>query len=89
VLIKQKIGNFIIQIKKQIEDIAHIPIKQQHWQGLSDAKDSVIFKKKHIFILKFHFQDELHQTDITSQTTLFVQQSDTSLPTITGNIKVN
>jgi hypothetical protein len=47
--------NSIIQIKKQIEDITHIPIKEQNWQGLLGANDSVIFKNPLIFILKFYF----------------------------------
>jgi len=46
-----KIKISIIQIKKQIEDITHIPIKEQNWQGLSGANDSVIFKNLFLFIL--------------------------------------
>jgi hypothetical protein len=33
-------------MKKQIETIAQIPIQQQSWQGLSGAKDSVIFPRR-------------------------------------------
>jgi hypothetical protein len=33
-------------MKKQIELLTQIPIQQQNWQGLSDAKDSVIFPKE-------------------------------------------
>jgi hypothetical protein len=30
-------------MKKDIERLVHIPIKQQSWNGLCGAKDSVIF----------------------------------------------
>ncbi|CAF4955675.1 unnamed protein product, partial [Rotaria sp. Silwood1] len=87
VLCKDKSGNSIThklvlqpnttisEIKKQIEHLTHIPVEEQSWQGLLGAEDS----------------DELHQTLITSQTPLIVNQSDTSsnqqISTIRKDIK--
>jgi hypothetical protein len=46
-----------------------------------------------LFIRLFYFQDEIQQTQITSQSLLIVQQIDTSsnqqIPTIRRNVKVN
>ncbi|CAF4030439.1 unnamed protein product [Adineta steineri] len=70
-----KSNTTINEIKKQIETLAHIPIKQQTWQGLLGANDT----------------DELHQTAITPHGRLIVHHSDTSLnqqiPTIRRDIK--
>ncbi|UJR21464.1 hypothetical protein I4U23_024549 [Adineta vaga] len=52
----------INEMKKQIETSAHIPLKQQIWQGLLGAKDS----------------DELRQTSIAPHGQLVVRHSDTS-----------
>ncbi|CAF3815531.1 unnamed protein product, partial [Rotaria sp. Silwood1] len=87
VLCKDKSGNSIThklvlqsnttisEIKKHIEHLTHIPVEEQSWQGLLGAEDS----------------DELHQTLITSQTPLIVNQSDTSsnqqISTIRKDIK--
>ena len=30
-------------MKKEIENVTHLPIRQQYWTDLSGAKDSVIF----------------------------------------------
>ncbi|CAF5065892.1 unnamed protein product, partial [Rotaria sp. Silwood1] len=89
VLCKDKSGNSIThklvlqsnttisEIKKHIEHLTHIPVEEQSWQGLLGAEDA----------------DELHQTLITSQTPLIVNQSDTSsnqqIPTIRKDVKVN
>jgi hypothetical protein len=35
-------------MKKEIERVAHLPIRQQSWSGLMGAKDSVIYKIKKI-----------------------------------------
>jgi len=38
-------------MKKEIERVAHLPIRQQSWSGLMGAKDSVIYKiKKNKFL---------------------------------------
>jgi hypothetical protein len=82
-------------MKKQIENLAQIPIQQQSWQGLSGAKDSVSLSEKNFLFYDqiFSLQDELHQTTITSQSTLIVRQIDTSsnqqIPTVKRHIKVN
>jgi hypothetical protein len=38
-------------MKKQIEQVAQLPIKQQNWSGLMGAKDSVRFPIKKLIII--------------------------------------
>ncbi len=33
-------------MKKEIEQVTHLPIKQQSWTGLMGAKDSVRYRNK-------------------------------------------
>ncbi|CAF1027017.1 unnamed protein product [Adineta ricciae] len=68
-LMKQNVT--IGEIKKEIERVAHIPLRQQEWTGLGTAKDS----------------DEFRRTSISRKEQLLVRKSETTSHQQTSVIK--